>query len=42
MFPRLWVEQLRAHIISNLTWNTILLVGLLGLYVLLPQLVGFG
>ncbi len=39
MFPRLWIEQLRGHILSNFVWNAILLVGLLTLYLLLPQVV---
>ena len=42
MFPRLWVEQVRNHIVSNLTWNTILIIGLPALYILLPQLVALG
>ena len=39
MFPRLWVDQLRGQILSNFVWNAILLVGLLTLYLLLPQVV---
>jgi heat shock protein HtpX len=42
MFPRLWVEQLRPHIIGTFTRNTILLVALPVLYVVLPQLVALG
>jgi hypothetical protein len=42
MFPRLWVEQVRSHIVSNLTWNTILIIGLPALYIALPQLVALG
>jgi hypothetical protein len=42
MYPRLWVPQLRAHILSNFAWNTALLVGLPMLYVLLPQIVATG
>lgn len=42
MYPRLWVPQLRAHILSNLAWNTVLLLALPILYVLLPQIVASG
>ena len=42
MYPRLWVPQLRGHIVTNLAWNTALLFGLLALYVLLPQIVAIG
>ncbi len=42
MFPRLWVAQLRGHIVSHLLWNTIFLVALPALYIALPQLVGAG
>jgi Zn-dependent protease with chaperone function len=39
VFPRLWVKELRAHIIRNFAWNSALLLALPTLYVLLPQLV---
>ena len=42
MFPRLWVPQLRGHILSNFAWNTVLLLALPVLYVLLPQIVAVG
>ena len=42
MYPRLWVPQLRAHILRNFGWNTILLLVLLALYLLLPQIVAMG
>jgi heat shock protein HtpX len=42
MYPRLWVPQLRAHILSNFAWNTVLLLALPILYVLLPQIVATG
>lgn len=42
MFPRLWVPQVRGHILSNFAWNTLLLVALPALYVLLPQIVAAG
>jgi Zn-dependent protease with chaperone function len=42
MYPRLWVPQLRGHILSNLGWNTALLLGLLSLYLVLPQIVAIG
>ena len=42
MFPRLWVPQLRGHILSNFAWNTVLVFSLPVLYVLLPQIVAVG
>jgi heat shock protein HtpX len=42
MYPRLWLPQLRAHILNNFAWNTALLLGLPILYVLLPQVVTVG
>jgi heat shock protein HtpX len=42
MFPRLWIERLRPHVIRIAVWNTALLVALPALYLLLPQLVAFG
>jgi heat shock protein HtpX len=42
MYPRLWVPQLRRHIINNFAWNTVLLLALPVLYVLLPQIVAIG
>jgi hypothetical protein len=42
MFPRLWVPQLRSHILSNFAWNTLLLIALPLLYVLLPEIVAKG
>ena len=42
MYPRLWLPQLRGHILKNFAWNTILLLGLSVLYVLLPQIVAIG
>jgi hypothetical protein len=42
MYPRLWVPQLRAHILSNFAWNTVLLIVLPIVYVLLPQIVATG
>jgi|GEM_PF-2554997 len=42
MFPRLWVEQLRPHILRRFAMNTALLVALPALYVLLPQIVALG
>jgi Zn-dependent protease with chaperone function len=42
MFPRLWLPQLRGHILSNFAWNTLLLIALPLLYVLLPQIVAAG
>jgi Zn-dependent protease with chaperone function len=42
MFPRLWVEQLRPHIVRTFAWNTCLLLALPVLYLLLPQIVAFG
>ena len=42
MFPRLWVPQLRGHILHNFAWNTVLLLGLPLLYILLPQIVAIG
>jgi Zn-dependent protease with chaperone function len=42
MYPRLWLPQLRAHILSNFAWNTALLVALPVFYVLLPQIVATG
>ena len=42
MYPRLWVPQLRAHILSNFAWNTVLLIVLPVVYVLLPQIVATG
>jgi hypothetical protein len=42
MLPRLWVPQVRGHILHNFAWNTMLLLGLPLLYVLLPQIVAIG
>ena len=42
MYPRLWVSQLRGHILSNFAWNTVLLLALPALYLLLPQIVALG
>ena len=42
MYPRLWVPQLRGHILSNFAWNTVLLLALPALYLLLPQIVAIG
>ena len=42
MYPRLWVPQLRGHILKNFAWNTLLLFMLPILYVLLPQIVAIG
>src|SRR6185436_302742 len=42
MFPRLWVPQLRGHILSNFAWNTVLVLSLPVLYLLLPQIVAVG
>jgi heat shock protein HtpX len=42
MYPHLWVPQLRAHILSNFAWNTVLLLALPILYILLPQIVATG
>lgn len=42
MYPRLWVPQLRGHILNNFAWNTILLIALPALYLLLPQIVALG
>ncbi|HXF52513.1 MAG TPA: hypothetical protein VNK52_00170, partial [Hyphomicrobiaceae bacterium] len=42
MFPRLWVEQLRPHILRQFATNTVLLLALPTLYVLLPQIVALG
>jgi heat shock protein HtpX len=42
MFPRLWVPQLRRHVLTNFAWNTALLLALPVLYVLLPQIVAAG
>ena len=42
MYPRLWVTQLRRHVLKNFAWNTVLLLGLPVLYVLLPQVVAIG
>ena len=42
MYPRLWVPQLRGHILSNFAWNTLLLIALPLLYVLLPEIVAKG
>src|SRR6476659_5332927 len=42
MFPRLWVPQLRGHILSNFAWNTVLVLSLPVVYVPLPQIVAVG
>jgi Zn-dependent protease with chaperone function len=42
MFPRLWVDQLRPHIVRTFAWNTALLLALPALYLLLPQIVAVG
>jgi Zn-dependent protease with chaperone function len=42
MYPRVWVPHLRAHILSNFAWNTVLLIVLPIVYVLLPQIVATG
>src|SRR5215216_543806 len=42
MFPRLWLPQLRGHILNQFARNTVLLITLPMLYVLLPQIVAVG
>ena len=43
MYPRLWVPQLRTHILSNFAWNTVLLIPPPDrLRALLPQIVAAG
>ena len=42
MFPRLWLPQLRGHILTQFARNTLLLVALPVLYLLLPQIVAIG
>lgn len=39
MFPRLWVDQIRPHILRTFLWNSVLLLALPALYLLLPQIV---
>jgi heat shock protein HtpX len=42
MFPRLWLPQLRGHILTQFARNTLLLIALPVLYVLLPQIIALG